>query len=70
MATRDFIIQNLDQLPDELWQEVLDFILFLRHKQEIVEDLEDTEDLADAEVALAEAGFIPLAEVKRELRLG
>ncbi len=67
MATRDFIIQNLDQLPDELWQEVLDFILFLRHKQEIVED---AEDLADAEVALAEAGFIPLAEVKRELRLG
>lgn len=70
METRDFIIQNLDQLPDKLWQEVLDFNLFLRHKQEIEEDLEDAEDLADAEAALAEAGFIPLAEVKRKLRLG
>ena len=35
MVSKDFILQNLDQLPEDLWQEVLDFILFLRHKQEI-----------------------------------
>lgn len=67
MTTKDFILQNLDQLPEDLWREVLDFILFLRHKQEKLEDLEEAEDLADAKAALAEPGFIPLAEVKREL---
>jgi predicted oxidoreductase len=67
MATKDFILQNLDQLPENLWQEVLDFILFLRYKQQIVEALEDAEDVADAKAALAEPGFITLAEVKKEL---
>jgi hypothetical protein len=68
MTTRDLIIQNLDALPENLYREVLDFVLFLRHKQEM-EALEDTEDLADAGIALAEEGFISLAEVKRELGL-
>lgn len=67
MATKDFILQNLDQLPEDLWQEVLDFVLFLRHKQQIVEALEEAEDIADAKAALAEPGFIPLTEVKKEL---
>jgi uncharacterized protein YfbU (UPF0304 family) len=69
MVTKDFILQNLDQLPEELCQKVLDFILFLRHKLEIAEDLEDAEDIADAKIALTENGFIPLDEVKRELGL-
>lgn len=69
MLTKDFILQNLDRLPENLLQEVLDFILFLRHKQEIAEELEDTEDLTDAKTALAESGFISLEEVKRELGL-
>lgn len=69
MVTKDFILQNLDQLPEELLREVLDFILFLRQKQEVAEELEDAEDVADAESALAESDFIPLAEVKRELGL-
>ena len=69
MVTRDFILQNLDQLPEELLREVLDFILFLRQKQEVAEELEDAEDIADAESALAEPDFVPLAEVKRELGL-
>lgn len=68
MVINDFILQNLEQLPEDLRREVLDFILFLRHKQES-EDLEDAEDVADAKAALAEAGFIPLAKVKRELGL-
>jgi hypothetical protein len=69
VATKDLILQNLDQLPEDLWREVLDFVLFLRHKQEQIEAIEDAEDLADAEAALAEEGFISLAEVKQELGL-
>ncbi|MBF2026408.1 MAG: DUF2281 domain-containing protein [Oscillatoriales cyanobacterium C42_A2020_001] len=68
MVTKDLILENLEQLPEELRLEVLDFILFLRHKQER-EDLEDAEDLKDAKAALAEEGFISLAEVKQELGL-
>jgi hypothetical protein len=69
MVSKDSILQNLDQLPENLWQEVLDFILFLRHKQEMAEAMEDTEDITDAKAALAEPGFVSLTEVKRELGL-
>jgi hypothetical protein len=69
MSTKDLILQNLDQLPEDLWREVLDFVLFLRHKQAHVESLEEDEDLADAQAALAEEGFISLDQVKQELGL-
>lgn len=69
MTTKDLILQNLDQLPEDLWREVLDFVLFLRYEQEQIEAIEDAEDLADAEAALAEEGFISLTEVKQELGL-
>jgi hypothetical protein len=69
MVNKDLIVQNLEQLPEDLWREVLDFILFLRHKLDVAEDLEDAEDIADANAALAEEGFISLSEVKRELGL-
>ena len=32
-------------------------------------EMEDDEDIADAEVALREDGFIPLTDVKRELEI-
>ncbi|HAX76461.1 MAG TPA: hypothetical protein DCY88_11625 [Cyanobacteria bacterium UBA11372] len=69
MVNKDLIVQNLEQLPEDLWREVLDFILFLRHKQELAEDIEDAEDIADAKAALAEEGLISLTQVKRELGL-
>lgn len=69
MVNKDLIVQNLEQLPEDLWREVLDFILFLRHKLDVAEDIEDAEDIADAKAALAEEGFISLTEVKREIGL-
>lgn len=69
MVNKDLIVQNLEQLPEDLWREVLDFILFLRHKQELAEDIEDAEDIADAKAALAEEGLISLTQVKRELEI-
>lgn len=66
MISKDSILQNLEQLPEERWEEVLDFIQFLQQKEAALEELEDEEDIADAETAIAEGGFIPLADVKRE----
>ena len=42
-------------------------VLTLRRDWLVLEEMEDAEDVADAEMALEEVGFIPLAEVKREL---
>jgi CMP-2-keto-3-deoxyoctulosonic acid synthetase len=69
MVSKDSILENLEQLPQDRWLEVLDFIQFLQQKEAALEALEDAEDIADAEAALAEEGFISLAEVKRELGL-
>ena len=44
-------------------------VLTLRRDWLFLEEMEDAEDVADAEMALQEDGFIPLADVKRELGL-
>ena len=44
-------------------------VLTLRRDWLVLEEMEDAEDVADAEMALQEDGFIPLADVKRELGL-
>jgi hypothetical protein len=66
MNTKEAILQNLDYLPEDSNQEVLDFVLFLRDK---MEQAEEQEDIVDAQNALAEEGFISLAKVKEELGL-
>jgi hypothetical protein len=42
-------------------------VLMVRQSWLVLEEMEDAEDIADAEIALQEAGFILLADVKREL---
>ena len=42
-------------------------VLMVRQSWLVLEEMEDAEDVADAEIALQEAGFILLADVKREL---
>ena len=69
MVNKDFILENLEQLPEDRWREVLDFVQFLLQKEADLEELEDAEDVADVEDALTEEGSIPLAQVKRELGL-
>ncbi|RMG10036.1 MAG: DUF2281 domain-containing protein [Cyanobacteria bacterium J055] len=49
MTTKDLIIQTLDRLPENLWREVLDFILFLLQKQSKLEVLESSENLEPIE---------------------
>ncbi|MEB3193093.1 MAG: DUF2281 domain-containing protein [Snowella sp.] len=66
MNTKALLLQTLDELPEAISQEVLDFALFLRDK---LEQKEDEEDLKDVEAALAEEGLISLADVKKELGL-
>ena len=44
-------------------------VLTLRRDWLVLEEMEDAEDVADAEMALQEDGFIPLADAKRELGL-
>jgi hypothetical protein len=67
--TKNLILENLNQLPESLYQEVLDFVMFLRFKEEQIEAIEDAEDLEEAKLILLENGFIPLSEVKQELGL-
>ena len=66
MNTKALLLQTLDELPEAISQEVLDFALFLRDK---LEKKEDEEDLKDVQSALAEEGLISLADVKKELGL-
>ncbi len=71
MTARDLILQELEQVPESLLEEVLDFLRFLKMKQER-EQLENEMDLRDAQAALTEAreqGTTSLGELERELDL-
>ncbi|NWF59561.1 MAG: DUF2281 domain-containing protein [Fischerella sp.] len=65
MNAKQKIIEEIENAPEEIVSEVLDFLLFLKAK-------EDKEDLEDAKAALEEAvtvGTVSLDELKRELGL-
>jgi hypothetical protein len=61
--TKQMLIQELDSVPDDVLAEVLDFLRFLKAK-------EDKADIEDARAALEEAagtGTTSLHDIKREL---
>ncbi len=65
MNAKQKIIEEIENVPEEIVYEVLDFLLFLKAK-------EDKKDLEDAKAALKEAqqvGTISLGELKTELGL-
>lgn len=71
MNTKDVLLQEIEQVPEPILDEVLDFLRFLKakHKQE---KLELQNDLEDARAALKEAkeqGTTSLADLKQELGL-
>lgn len=71
MDTKSLLIQEIEQTPEPILDEVLDFLRFLKAKQE-QEKLEIQADLEDARAALEEAqqyGTISLADLKQELGL-
>jgi hypothetical protein len=53
MDTKELLIQEIDQAPEPLLSEVLDFLRFLKAKQ-LQSDLEDQADLEEARLALHE----------------
>lgn len=71
MDTKSLLIQEIEQTPELILDEVLDFLRFLKAKQG-QEKLEIEADLEDARAALEEArqhGTTPLADLKQELGL-
>ena len=71
MNTKDLLIQELEQVPEPILDEVLDFLRFLKAKHD-QEKLELKIDLEDARAALKEAreeGTTSLEDFKLELCL-
>lgn len=71
MDTKGLILQELQETPEGLLDQVLNFVRFLKAEQER-QVQEDQEDLADARAAREEAkekGTISLQTLKQELGL-
>jgi hypothetical protein len=67
MTPKDLLIQELSNVPDPLIIEVLDFLHFLKAKQE-----QDHEDISDARTALSTVdieGTVTWDELKTEVGL-
>jgi hypothetical protein len=67
MTFKEILIQELENVPDPLISEVLDFLYFLKSKEE-----EDREDLQDAHAALATVnaeGTVAWNDLKAEVGL-
>jgi hypothetical protein len=67
MTSKELLIQELDLIPDPLIGEILDFLYFLKAKQE-----QDNEDLQDARIALSTVdteGTVGWEDLKAEVGL-
>lgn len=71
MNTKDLIIQELEQTPEPLLTEVLDFLRFLKAKQEqeAIETQEDLEALHAAREAIKAEGTISWESIKADVGL-
>ncbi|MDX2254370.1 MAG: hypothetical protein NW214_02540 [Pseudanabaenaceae cyanobacterium bins.39] len=76
------LLSELEQTPEEYIPELLRLVRLFRQNQkdiamgsissrmilnQVLEEMEDAEDIADAKIALQEDGFISLVDVKKEL---
>jgi len=76
------LLSELEQTPEEYIPELLRLVRLFRQNQkdiavgsissrmilnQVLEEMEDAEDIADAKIALQEDGFINLVDVKKEL---
>ena len=74
------LLSELEQTPEEYIPELLRLVRLFGQSQmdrgsfssrtilnQVLEEMEDAEDIADAKIALQEDGFITLADVKKEL---
>lgn len=76
------LLLELEQTPEEYIPELLRLVRLFRQSQmdmtvnsissqailnQVLEEMEDAEDIADAKIALQEDGFISLVDVKKEL---
>jgi hypothetical protein len=66
MNPKEELLQTIEQTPEPLLVEVLDFLLFLRERYEEQEDLAD---IRTARAEIEQEGSIPWAVVKQELGL-
>ena len=67
MNSKEELIQELDNIPEPLIQEVLDFLYFLKAKQD-----RDIQDLRDTRAALASVeteGTVSWEDLKAEIGL-
>jgi hypothetical protein len=71
MDTKQLIVQELEETPEPLLTEILDFVRFLKIKQiqEAQENRQDIEDSREALIEAQEKGTISLAAFKQELGL-
>ena len=71
MDTKYLLLQEIEQTPEPILDEVLDFLRFLKAKQDR-EELENQADLEAARIAIDEAkqyGTTSVADLKQELGL-
>ncbi len=64
MTTKELLIQELDNIPDPLMMEVLDFLQFLKAKRE--EDLEDVREARAALEKVSIEGTVAWNDLKAE----